>query len=311
MMAYTADAQPHADLRRIRQGIGYVLGAVLVFSAVNVLVKWTVAEYPINQVLFFRNAFALVPAIALVAASGGLAALRTARPGAHLLRGVFGVAAMAALFLSFQMLPLADATAISFVQPLFLTALSVPFLGERVGIYRWSAVVVGFVGVLIMVQPGTGTLDGGALVGLTSALLMAAAFIMVRRLSTTETSGAIVFYFAVMSTLATAALLPLGWRTPTLGDFGLLALLGLAGGTGQYLMTQAFRLAPAAVIAPFNYTAMIWAALFGYLIWGELPTPALLLGGSVVMASGLYILYRETHRRADTVLKTLRTPGGH
>ncbi len=310
-MAYAADAGPDTDLRRLRQGIFYVLGAVLVFSAVNVLVKWTVAEYPINQVLFFRNAFALIPAVALVAASGGWAALRTARPGAHLMRGLLGVAAMATLFLSFQMLPLADATAISFVQPLFLTALSVPFLGERVGIHRWSAVLVGFVGVLIMIQPGAGSFDPGASIGLVSALLMAGAFIMVRRLAKTETSGAIVFYFAVISTFATALLLPLGWRTPTLGDFGLLALLGLAGGTGQYLMTQAFRLAPAAVIAPFNYTAMIWAALFGWLIWSELPTPALLAGGSIVMASGLYILYRETHRRADTVMKTLRSPGGH
>ena len=309
-MAYAMDARPDADLRSVRHGIFYVLGSVLVFSAVNVLVKWTAADYPITQVLFFRNAFALLPAIALVAAQGGLRVLRTARPGAHLLRGLFGVAAMATLFLSFQMMPLADATAISFVQPLFLTALSVPFLGERVGIYRWSAVLVGFIGVLIMVQPGAGTLDPGGAVGLASALLMAGAFIMVRRLASTESSSAIVFYFAVISTAATALLLPFGWRTPTWADFGLLALLGLAGGTGQYLMTQAFRLAPAAVIAPFNYTAMIWAALFGYLIWGDLPTPALLAGGSIVMASGLYILYRETHRRADTVLRTLRSPGG-
>lgn len=310
-MAYTAAVQPETDIQSIRRGILYVLGAVLVFSAVNVLVKWTVAEYPINEVLFFRNAFALIPAIALVAANGGLKSLRTARPAAHLLRGLLGVGAMAALFLSFQMMPLADATAISFVQPLFLTALSVPFLGEQVGKYRWSAVIVGFIGVLVMIQPGAGSFDSGAAVGLISAFLMAGAFVLVRRLSTTESSSAIVFYFAVISTLATAVALPLGWRTPTLPDFFLLALLGLAGGTGQFLMTQAFRLAPAAVIAPFNYTSMIWAALFGFLIWGDLPTAALLFGGSIVIASGLYILYRETYRRADTVLKTLRSPGGN
>ncbi len=310
MMAYTAAALPDIDTRGVRRGIFYVLGAVLVFSAANVLVKWTVASYPINEVVFFRNAFALIPALVLVAANGGLKSLRTTKPAAHLLRGLVGVAAMATLFFSFQMLPLVDATAISFVQPLFLTALSVPFLGERVGLYRWSAVIVGFVGVLIMIQPGAGTFEAGAAIGLISAFLMACAFVLVRRLSTTESSSAIVFYFAVISTAASTLTLPLGWQTPTLSDFCLLALLGLAGGTGQYLMTQAFRLAPAAVIAPFNYTAMIWAALFGYLIWGDLPTLALLAGGGVVMASGLYILYRETHRRADTVMKTLRSPGG-
>lgn len=309
-MAYVALARPDADARNVRRGIFYVLGAVLLFSAANVLVKWTVASYPINEVVFFRNAFALIPAFVLVAANGGLRSLHTKRPTAHLLRGLLGVAAMATLFLSFQMMPLADATAISFVQPLFLTALSVPFLGERVGPYRWSAVIVGFIGVLIMIQPGADSLESGAVIGLASAFLMACAFVLVRRLSTTESSSAIVFYFAVISTVASALALPLGWLTPTLPDFGLLALLGLAGGTAQYLMTQAFRLAPAAVIAPFNYTSMIWAALFGYLIWGDLPTIALLAGGGVVMASGLYILYRETYRRADTVMKTLRSPGG-
>jgi drug/metabolite transporter (DMT)-like permease len=171
-----------------------------------------------------------------------------------------------------------------------------PLLGEQVGVRRWSAVVVGFMGVLLMTRPGAEALAPGALLALSGAVFYALAMISIRKLSRTEHPTAIVFYFTLFATLAAAASLPFGqWVTPkSLTDLGLLITIGLIGGFAQFAMTHAFRLAPIAIVAPFDYLAVVFAMVLGYAVWGDLPDAWILGGAAVVILSGLYILHRET-----------------
>ncbi|WP_245986888.1 DMT family transporter [Azospirillum thermophilum] len=291
--------QPYVRTDNTPLGIGMMLGSVLLFSLMNVLVKLLTETFPVVEVAFFRSLFALIPVGAMIAAQGGwVANLRTARPFAHLWRGMIGIASMSAMFWSFHLLPLGDAVALTFAAPLFLTALSVPLLGERVGIHRWSAVLVGFLGVLIMVRPSGDVLQFGSLVALAAAAGQAAAMITVRQLSRTEPANTIVFYFTTATTVMLGLALPFAWSTPTAHEWLLLLATGLLGGGGQLLVTRAYSLAPAAVVAPLNYLSLLWAVLFGWLLWGDVPASNMAAGAVVVAASGLYILHRETRRRA-------------
>ncbi|MGH6719063.1 MAG: DMT family transporter [Alphaproteobacteria bacterium] len=275
-------------------GVGYLLAAVLAFSVMDALIKWTSQDYPTVQLVFFRSVFAFVPLTIFLARQGGIAALRTRRPLGHVARCLVGVASMFLGFWGLALLPLADVIAIGFAGPIFLTALSVPLLGETVGWRRWTAVFVGFVGVVVMVRPGAGVIAAAALVPAASAVGYAFAMVLVRKLTTTETIASIVFYFTLTASLVSGAALPFVWVTPDWADFALLAAIGLCGGVAQLLMTRAFQIAPASVVAPFEYSAMIWAVLFGWLIWHELPDATIWTGSAIVIASGLYILHRET-----------------
>jgi drug/metabolite transporter (DMT)-like permease len=293
---------PVTSHEEIRAGIFYMIGSVFVFSLINALVKWESARYPLAEVVFFRCVFALLPALALIGASGGFKLLRTHRLKEHLGRGVTQFVSMMCIFAAFGMMPLADAVAITFSSPLFLTLLSIPLLGERVGRHRWSAVLLGFTGVLLMLGAG-GHLGGGfastgAVLALASAAIGALVTIAVRRMTLTEASVTLVTYQALVTTCLSAALLPFAWTTPAWQDALLMAATGICSGVGQFWWTQAFRFAPAAVAAPFSYLSMIWSLLLGYVVWGDVPTVGLIAGASVVAASGLYILYRETIRRA-------------
>jgi drug/metabolite transporter (DMT)-like permease len=245
--------------------------------------------------------FALLPCLVALAASGGVGRLRTRRLKDHIGRGVMQFISMMSIFTAFGLMPLADAVAISFSAPLFLTLLSIPLLGERVGRHRWAAVLVGFLGVLLMMRAGGGFGGGfastGALLALLSAAIGASVTIAVRRMTLTEASVTLVTYQTLVTTVLSAALLPFAWTTPAWPDVLAMAAIGLCSAAGQFWWTQAFRFAPAAVAAPFSYLAMIWALLLGYFVWGDLPTLPLLGGAMVVAASGLYILYRETVRR--------------
>ena len=275
-------------------GIAYMVIAVGLFTIMDALVKWLGADYPTMQIVFFRSLFAFVPLGIFIMRTGSLASLATKRPLGHVLRSFIGLAALSSFFYCYAHMPLANVVAIAFAAPLFITALSVPLLGEAVGPRRWSAVVVGFVGVMIMVRPDSGVFEGVALIALAGSVFYALAMIFVRKLSKTETSAAIVFYYSLASTVVAGAFLPFQWVTPGLGDLGLLVAVGLVGGVAQIFMTNAFRNAPAAVIAPFDYTTMIWASLLGFFIWGEVPGNHIWLGVAIVTASGLYIVHRES-----------------
>lgn len=286
---------PTAD--EVRRGMLYMVIAVFIFAVANALAKWLLARYPVTELIFFRCSFALLPCGVLIATHGGLSIMRTKRLYEHATRAGVQMCSMVSIFIAFQMMPLADAVAITFSSPLFLTVLSIFLLGERVGIHRWSAVLVGFAGVLFMVQPGPGMLESGAVFALANALITASITIAMRRMSLTESTTTLVAYQGLFTTLLSLCLLPFGWITPSPVDALLFALMGVISGIGQFCWTQAFRFAPAAVAAPFSYMSMIWALGLGYLLWGDVPSWTLIAGGVVVAASGLYILYREGVRR--------------
>lgn len=274
-----------------------MVASTVLFCVLWAFVKALSERYPVFEVTFFRNLFALVPVLTLVVRNGWRKTLRVHHLTGHVWRSVLGVGAMTLGFLSYHLLPLADAVAISFATPLMVTALSVPMLGERVGIFRWSAVGLGFGGVLVIVEPGSGVLTVGALVAAAGACCAALTTLTVRQLSRTDQSLTIVLLFTVFSTVITAMPLPFVWQTPTLADWGLLFAMGAAAGTGQLLMTHALAAAPAAVVSPFNYAGLIWATLLGWLVWGDVPARHVFVGAAIVIGSGLFILYRETRRR--------------
>ena len=269
----------------VGRGIAYMVIAVGLFTIMDALVKWLGPSYPTMQIVFFRSLFAFVPLAIFVMRTGSLASLATKRPFGHILRSFIGLAALSSFFYAYTYMPLANVVAISFAAPLFITALSVPLLGEAVGPRRWSAVAVGFLGVIIMVRPDAGLFDRVVLIALAGSVFYALAMIFVRKLSKTETSAAIVFYYSLASSVVAGAFMPVQWVTPNLEDLALLILVGLVGGVAQIFMTNAFRNAPVAVIAPFDYTTMIWAAMLGFFVWGDIPGVNVWVGVAIVTAS--------------------------
>lgn len=300
----------HKRVDNTPRGIAAMLMSVLFFSLMNVLAKLLMDRFPVTEVMFFRSLFALIPVCLSIHLGIGFATtLRTRYPWGHMGRSLIGLTTMVAMFWSFHLLPLGDAIALNFAAPLFLTALSVPLLSEKVGIHRWSAVLVGFAGVLIIVRPSGDVLNLGAIIALCGALTNALAMIAIRQLSRTERPDTIVFYFTLLTTVLLGLSLPFSWVTPDPMDWLLLLVTGLFGGCGQLMLTRAYSLAPAAVVAPLNYTSLLLAVIFGWFMWGEVPTATMAAGAAVVMASGLYILHRETRRRT-TVTKPLPAGDG-
>ena len=291
MKAPPAPAPVAAD--RIGLGIGSALAAVFLFAILDATAKWLGQSYEPVQIVFFLHFFGLIPITVIVWRSGGLAALRTRRPFAHALRGSLLFASLLLFFMGLRGLPLAEAVAVSFTEPLFITALSGPLLGEAVGVRRWAAVIIGFVGALIMVRPGTEAFRPEALLVLTAAFAYALAMVLTRRLTRTETDVALVTYTTLIAGLASLPFASLVWQAPGSSDLGLFALVGIAGGSAAYLLVIAYRNAPAAVVAPFDYTSLIWASVFGWMLWREAPEPAVWVGAAIVAAAGVYITRRE------------------
>lgn len=277
--------------------------AAAFFSCMNVFVKLSADEgHSIAQIMFFRNGIALIPLMMLIYKNPkGLSLLKTKRPLAHLLRSVVGVSSMVFCFWTFALMPMADATALHFAAPLILTALSVPFLGEKVGRWRWGAVAVGLVGVLVIVNP-TGNIDMfGTFVALIAALGIAAAMICIRRLGNTEHPLTIVFYFFLTGTVLSGLAMPWFWSPPTFIGFVYLVFAGIAGMVAQIFLTHAYANAPAAYVSPFNYLGIVFASGFGWLIWADVPGANVICGAAIVIVSGLFILYRETMlKKVDT-----------
>ncbi|MBL8701090.1 MAG: DMT family transporter [Alphaproteobacteria bacterium] len=283
---------------RILRGIGSMIVCVTLFSIVHILVKSLASRYPIVQIMFFRSALALVPALVLIARHPrGFALLRTRRPRAHAARSMLGMFAMATMFAAFRYLPAADVVAINFAAPLFVTALSVPLLREPVGMRRWTAVLVGFVGVLVMLQPGSIRAGDHALLGsmlaLASAMAYAFVVIVIRQMSRDEPSLTIVVVYMTCVATATGAVLPFVWMTPTAVDLAVFVAVGLVGGFAQVFLTRAFEAAPPAVVMPFEYLSLVVTALLAWVIWTETPGGLTMVGAAIVIASGLFILYRE------------------
>jgi len=252
----------------------------------------------IVETLFYRQCGSVLCAIGLVAAGPGFASLRTRRVGAHLGRMALGLAAMALNFWAMILLPLAEATAIGFSVPIFSAVLAALVLGEPTGRWRWGAVAAGFVGVLLIVQPGRGAVPlAGASVALAAALLTASVTIVIRRLGKTERTSTTVFWFAAASLVPLGLLMPWFAERHDMTSWTALTGVALAGGLAQLTLTGALRFAPVALVMPMDYSSLLWAALLGAWLFGEMPTPWIWLGAPVIIASGLVIVWRE-HRLA-------------
>ncbi len=275
-------------------GVSAMLFSVSLFSMMDATVKWLGGTYPVHQIVFFRCTVALVPVLLFVARAGGLRILKTQRSHLHALRCLFGLSAMGCAFYSFSVMRLADAVSVFYSAPLFITALSVPLLGEKVGIRRWSAVIVGFIGILIVVRPSSQLLNSGGIYMLAAALFVGLTMIIIRRLSATDDAASITFYFTLSGVLVSSVIsLCLGWAWPPIKDLMLLIAVGLLGGCAQYAMTVSFRYAEVGLVAPLRYLSIVSGGVLGYLLWSEVPDMQSVLGMTVIIASGLYTIHRE------------------
>ena len=276
----------------------YMIGATIVFAASSAVSKWLVASYPIGEVLFTRTAVALVTCSIFILPQTGRAVYRTRRLSHHALRSVSQGFSQTFLLIAFSMMPLAGAIAINFSSPLFATLVSTLLLKEAVGQARWTALLVGFCGVLIVANPGSGTFQIGALFALANAVLYGSVTAGVRGMTTTESAQTLTLYQLTLLTAFFALLLPLGWISPTPIDLAWIVFNGVSNAVGQYWWTRALHLAPASAVAPFFYLSLVWASILGFAIWGEVPTISLLVGSAVVIASGSFLLWRESNARA-------------
>jgi len=278
------------------------VSSALVFAIMAVLVRYLGERYPVGQVVFFRSAFAIVPVVIIYAWRRELeAAVRTGRPLRHLGRGLTAMGAMFCNFSALARLPVVDATAISFLSPLMTVALSAIFLKERVRFYRWSAVILGFGGVLLMLAPQldfasshvAATALVGAAFGFGGAFFAAASNIQTRAMTASETTSSIVLYFSLICAIGGLATWPFGWQTPSSAEIAMLVGIGICGGVGHILLTESYRRATASVIAPFDYTSMLWTLLLGFVFLSEIPSLFVIAGVAVIAAAGLLVIWRE------------------
>lgn len=261
-------------------------------------VKWA-AEHGVGVVesLFYRQLGTTLAALSFVAIGPGLASLRTKRVAGHVVRMGIGLLAMGLNFLAFAMLPMAEATAIGFSVPIFSTLLAAVLLGEKTGIWRWGAILAGFAGVLVIVQPGSGHIAlSGAVVALAAALTTAFATIAIRRLGATEAAATTVFWFGASSLVPLGVAMLFAGQEHSAAVFGVLAIMAIAGGAAQLFLTGALRFAPVALVMPMDYLSLIWSSVLGLLIFSQLPSEWTLSGAPLVIAAGLVILWREQRR---------------
>jgi len=302
------------------KAIGFKLISALLFAAMSALVRQLGDVAPVGQMVFFRSAFAIMPVVVIYALRGELAsAVRTGRPFGQLGRGLLSVGGMFTNFSALTRLPLADATAISFASPLITVALAAIILKERVRIYRWTAVLVGFAGVIVMLVPhfdighyaaagAASVATIGSILALLAAFCNAGTVIQTRRLTQSETTSSIVFYFSVITALAGAVTLPFAWYTPTGSELIMLIALGILGGVAHIFLTESYRHATASVVAPFDYSAMLWALLLGYWVFGELPSGLVYVGAAIVAGAGLFVIWRERQLGLQRALEEAEGP---
>lgn len=258
----------------------------------------------LGEVLFFRQGGAALLMVVVIAAGPGLKTIRSQRMGAHVFRAVVGLTAMSFTFAALMALPLAEATTISFSMPIFATILGALLLGEPTGPRRWAAVLAGFAGVLIVLQPGGGHIPlTGASYGLIGAALSAGVAILLRQLGTSERPLTTVFWFSSLSCLPLSAALAWSVQPHPPAVWLFLLATGLLGGCAQVAMTASLTMGPVSVVVPMDYTSLIWATLFGWLIFGTLPAAATAIGAPIIIASGLYIIWREHVRRREETLQ--------
>jgi len=287
--------QGDARQERHKAGAGIVLmcAGVACLSVNDAIAKHLIEVYSPLQILFLRNVIALPFALAITARIGGVRALRSSRPVPHLMRGFLWVVATILFFTSFAYLDLAEATALIFVAPLFITALSAVFLKEQVGWRRWFAVIAGFVGVLVVIRPGSTAFQLVSLLPVAVAFLYALLMLGARWVDPRESAWTMLLYMTGASALLSAFVVPFFWTPIQAEHLWFFVGVALFGTAGMTLMTQAFRFAPASIVAPFDYTGLLWATMLGWWFWHEVPDAWAILGAAIIVASGIFILWRE------------------
>jgi len=281
-------------------GIALALSAIMLFSFLDLQAKYLGQTYPVAQIVWARYFGNFAVMVIIFWPKRGFGLLRTKRLGLQIFRSLLLVLCTVIFFTAIQYMPLADAVAIAFVSPLLVTALSVPFLGEVVGRRRWSAVGIGFIGAMIIVRPGMGVMHWAAWLLLGMALAYAKYQITTRMLSPTDDPITTLFFSAIVGTVLVSAVVPFYWQTPeTLSHWLMLGNMGVIGGIAHYILIRSFEFAPAAVLAPLAYTALLWNTLNGYLVFGDLPDRWTVGGAAILITTGIYILYREGVRSRE------------
>ena len=278
-----------------------MVGSVICFSIMDICVKW-LDYYPVGQVLFLRFFIGFIPIFFIIPKDKIFSFYKTSRPGLHAFRAISGALAIIALFLGLRELPLADVVSLTFGGPIFVTIASIFFLSEKVGIKRWSAVFLGFLGMLLIVQPAFIDVNYYYVTPIVFCIFFACVAISVRSLSKTEANYTIAFYFTLLCTLlGLATIFFTDWIMPNFIDFVLFFILGLCGSVANLLLTQSYRLAEASLVTPIKYLSLVFAIIFGYFIWSEIPKILTLFGASLVIASSLIIFMRENKLKKQIV----------
>ena len=291
-------------LSKNQLGFLYMFLSICGFSLMDIIVKWSV-DYPIGQILFFRGFFGIIFYFFIIPKNRLHNFYLTKRPGLHLLRSISGLIAIVAIFIALRELPLATVVSISFAAPIFTTIFSIFLLNERVGIYRWLAVIVGFVGILIITEPGISELNIYYIFPIIFCLGLSYVAITLRQLSTTEPVWLISQFFSFAITLLSLLTIPFGWVMPSINHFLILSLIGIFGGVSNLWLSQSYKYSEVSLVTPLKYLALVFAIIFGYFIWGEIPTIKTLAGAFLVIISTLIIFRREIYKKKIITSKTI------
>ena len=286
----------------VPRGIVCMVIATILFSGASAASKWLVGIYPVGEVLCLRSFASLIAGAAMILPVSGLSVFATHRPRAHLARGVSQAISQFCLLFAFSLMPLAGAVAINFSAPLFAALVSIIWLKERAGFARGAALVIGFVGVLIVTNPGRNSLTLGALFALTNAVMYGTVTVAVRGMTRTESANTLVIWQLAVLAFFHSFLLLFGWRSPSAIGAAMLFGTGFTNAIGQWFWTKALHLAPAPAVTPFYYLMLVWALMFGFFVWGDIPSASLLVGSAIVAMTGLFLFLREARlqRRLTT-----------
>lgn len=284
----------------VPRGICFMIAATVLFALSSAIAKWQVAVYPVGEVMFFRSFSSLAVCAAIMLPFTGLSVFATQRPRDHIARGTSQAISQTFTVLAFSLMPLAGAIAINFSAPLWSVLLSIVWLKERANSARWTALLAGLFGVLIVTNPGADSLQLGALFALANAVMYGSVTVAVRGMTATESANTLLIWQMVIIAILHSFLLIFGFRWPTPIDAMMLVFSGIANALAQYLWTQALRLAPTTAVSPFYYLILVWAMVIGFVVWDDVPTTGLLIGSGIVVASGLFLLWHEAqlHRGA-------------
>ena len=276
--------------------------SIIGFSLMDVIVKWSV-DYPIGQILFFRGFFGIIFYFFIIPRDRLHNFYQTKRSGLHSLRCLAGLIAIVAIFIALRKLPLATVVSISFAAPIFTTIFSIFLLSEKVGIYRWLAVLVGFIGILIITEPGISELNIYYIFPIIFCLGLSYVAITLRQLSSTEPVWLISLFFSIAITLLSFLTIPFGWVMPSFNHFIILSLIGFFGGVSNLWLSQSYKYSEVSLVTPLKYLTLVFAIIFGYFIWGEIPTIKTLIGAFLVIISTLIIFRREIYKKKEITSK--------